>query len=58
LPGVTKLDVDGETVRIRTSDADATMRGLYASGVEVRDVTAHASDLDDVFLKLAQQEDP
>jgi hypothetical protein len=55
---VTKLDVDGETVRIRTSDADATMRGLYASGVEVRDVTAHASDLDDVFLKLAQQEDP
>jgi ABC-2 type transport system ATP-binding protein len=58
LPSVTKLDVDGETVRIRTSDADATMRALYASGVEVRDVTAHASDLDDVFLKLAQEEDP
>lgn len=56
LSGVTSLDVQDDTVRIRTSDADATMRALYASGIEIRDVTVHASDLDEVFLKLAQSE--
>jgi ABC-2 type transport system ATP-binding protein len=57
LPGVTALDAENETVRIRTTDADGTMRALYASGIEIRDVTVEVSHLDDVFLKLAQGEE-
>ena len=57
LPGTTAIDTEGQTVRIRTSDADATMRALYASGIEIHDVTVGASALDDVFLKLAHEED-
>lgn len=57
LPGVTAMQADSQTVRIQTTDADATMRALYASGVAIRDVTVQASDLDDVFLKLAQSEE-
>jgi ABC-2 type transport system ATP-binding protein len=57
LPGLTALDAENETVRIRTTDADGTMRALYASGIEIRDVTVETSHLDDVFLKLAQAEE-
>ena len=57
LPGLTALDAENETVRIRTTDADGTMRALYASGIEIRDVTVEASHLDDVSLKLAQSEE-
>ena len=61
LPGLTALDADSETVRIKTTDADGTMRArpVCASGIEIRDVTVETSHLDDVFLKLAQaEEDP
>ena len=59
LPGTIAIDTEGRTVRIRTSDADATMRALYSSGIEIHDVTVGASALDDVFLKLAhEQEEP
>lgn len=57
LPGTLAIDTEGQTVRIRTSDADATMRALYSSGIEIHDVTVGASALDDVFLKLAHEED-
>lgn len=33
------------------------MRALYSSGIEIHDVTVGASALDDVFLKLAHEED-
>lgn len=57
LPGGSSVEVDGRQVRIRTSDADATMRVLYRSGVDVRDISVEASDLDDVFLRLTQSEE-
>jgi ABC-2 type transport system ATP-binding protein len=57
LPGLTALDAENDAVRIRTTDADGTMRALYASGIEIRDVTVETSRLDDVFLKLAQAEE-
>jgi ABC-2 type transport system ATP-binding protein len=57
LSGARSVEIDGRQVRIRTSDADATMRVLYQSGVDVRDISVEASDLDDVFLRLTQSEE-
>ena len=56
LPGTIAIEAEGRTVRIRTSDADETMRALYSSDVEIHDVTVGASALEDVFLKLAHEE--
>ncbi len=58
LPGVSSLEIDGSRVRIVTADADETMRALYRSDVDVHGVSAKASDLDEVFLKLAQSQEP
>ena len=45
-------------MRIVTADADETMRALYRSDVDVLGVSAKPSDLDEVFLKLAQPQEP
>ena len=58
LPGVSSLEIEGNRVRIVTANADETMRALYRSDVDVHDVSAKESDLDEVFLKLAQSQEP
>ena len=58
IPGVSSLEIDGNRVRIVTSNADETMRALYRSDVDIHDVSAKQSDLDEVFLKLAQSQEP
>ncbi|WP_285574472.1 ABC transporter ATP-binding protein [Actinoallomurus iriomotensis] len=52
LPGVTGMEVRGGSVRLRTTDPDATVQALYASGVEVRDLEVKGADLEEAFLSL------
>lgn len=52
LPGVTELEVRGGTAQLRTTDTDATVQALYASGVAVRDLEVKGADLEDAFLSL------
>jgi ABC-2 type transport system ATP-binding protein len=52
LPGVTGVEVRGESVWLRTTDPDATVRALYASGIEVRDLEVKGADLEEAFLSL------
>ncbi|MGH3319722.1 MAG: ABC transporter ATP-binding protein [Streptosporangiaceae bacterium] len=57
LPGVTAVEIRGETAALRTIDADATVGALYASGVHVRDLEVSGADLEDAFLALTGDSD-
>jgi ABC-2 type transport system ATP-binding protein len=52
LPGVTGIELRGGAVRLRTTDPDATVQALYASGIEVRDLEVKGADLEEAFLAL------
>ena len=52
LPGVTAVEIRGGTAQLRSSDPDATVRALYASGLQVRDLEVKGADLEDAFLSL------
>ena len=56
LPTVSVLEVDRERARIRTSDLDATMKVLYRSDLDIREVSVEAATLDDVFKQLASSD--
>jgi ABC-2 type transport system ATP-binding protein len=52
LPGVTAVEVRGTAARLRTTDPDATVRALYATGIRVRDLEVKGAALEDAFLSL------
>ncbi len=52
LPGVTGVEVRGGSVQLRTSDSDQTVRALYASDINVRDLEVKGADLEDAFVSL------
>lgn len=52
LPGVTSVEVRGGTAELRTTDTDATVEALYASGVTVRGLELRGAGLEDAFLSL------
>jgi ABC-2 type transport system ATP-binding protein len=52
LPGVSTLERQAGRVVAQTSDADATVRALVASGLDWRDLEVHGASLDEVFLAL------
>ncbi len=52
LPGVSRLTLHGDDVRLTTGDADATVRALYAAGLAVRDLEVTGVGLEDAFLAL------
>ncbi len=52
LPGVTGIEVRGGSAQLRTTDPDATVQALYASGVQVRDLEVKGADLEEAFLSL------
>jgi ABC-2 type transport system ATP-binding protein len=52
LPGVTEVEVRGGTAQLRTTDTDATVQALYASGITVRDLEVKGADLEDAFLSI------
>jgi ABC-2 type transport system ATP-binding protein len=52
LPGVTGVEVRGGSAQLLTTDPDATVQALYASGVQVRDLEVKGADLEEAFLSL------
>jgi ABC-2 type transport system ATP-binding protein len=56
LPGVRSMERRGGSVRLESSDADTTLRALFASGVELRDIEVTGANLEDAFLALTHEE--
>ncbi|MCO5994885.1 ABC transporter ATP-binding protein [Actinoallomurus rhizosphaericola] len=52
LPGVSAVDVRGPVARLHTTDPDATVQALYATGLRVTDLEVKGADLEDAFLSL------
>ena len=52
LPSVIQVTRHGDDVRLTTSDADATVRALYASGLPIHNLEVTGAGLEDAFLAL------
>jgi ABC-2 type transport system ATP-binding protein len=52
LPDVTQVEWQQDIATLTTSNADATVRGLTASGIAWKNLEVHSADLDDIFLAL------
>ena len=57
LPFLTTLDVHGQTVRIRSSDADATVHALYGLGLYPRNLEVAGLGLEQAFVALTEAEE-
>ncbi|MFJ5264115.1 ABC transporter ATP-binding protein [Streptomyces sp. NPDC088387] len=57
LPALSALDVSGQTVRIRSTDADATVHALYGLGVYPRNLEVAGLGLEQAFLTLTAAEE-
>lgn len=55
LPGVLEVSVRGREVVLRTKDADATMRSLYATVPTVQDLQVTGADLEEALLALTAE---
>ncbi|MEZ0070769.1 ABC transporter ATP-binding protein [Planotetraspora sp. GP83] len=55
LPGVRRLEVRGDRVRLRSSDPDATVMALAEAGA-VRNLEVTPADLEDAFVVLTAKE--
>jgi ABC-2 type transport system ATP-binding protein len=54
LPQVTDLEVTGRTVRIRSTDADATVYAVYAAGLYPRHLEVAGLGLEQAFLAITE----
>jgi ABC-2 type transport system ATP-binding protein len=52
LPGVTAVEVHGDAVSVRSTDADAALRALLSTQPAAHDVEVAGADLEDAFLTL------
>jgi ABC-2 type transport system ATP-binding protein len=52
LPGVMGAAIREQAVRLATSDADTTVRALYAAGLAIRNLEVAGADLEDAFIAL------
>jgi len=57
LPFLTSLDVSGHTVRIQSSDADATVHALYGLGVYPRNLEVAGLGLEQAFVAITAAEE-
>ncbi|WP_208117155.1 ABC transporter ATP-binding protein [Streptomyces sp. NBC_00582] len=57
LPFLTALDVSGQTVRIQSSDADATVHALYGLGVYPRNLEVAGLGLEQAFVAITAAEE-
>ncbi|MGC0419184.1 ABC transporter ATP-binding protein [Embleya sp. AB8] len=57
LPGLAQLDLSGNTVRIRSTDADETVAAIYAAGFRPRGLEVAGLGLEQAFLAITQQAD-
>jgi len=49
---VARVEWQGETVTLTTSESDATVRALAASDLHWQNLEVHSVDMDDVFMAL------
>lgn len=52
LPGVRQVRMEGRAVALRTGDSDATLRALFATFDDVREVRTTSTDLESAFVSL------
>jgi ABC-2 type transport system ATP-binding protein len=57
LPFLTALDVSGHTVRIQSSDADATVHALYGLGLYPRNLEVAGLGLEQAFVAITAAEE-
>ncbi|MER6524796.1 ABC transporter ATP-binding protein [Streptomyces sp. NPDC001508] len=57
LPFLTTLDISGRTVRIRSTDADATVHALYGLGLYPRNLEVAGLGLEQAFVALTEAEE-
>ncbi|MEU6478254.1 ABC transporter ATP-binding protein [Streptomyces sp. NPDC047017] len=57
LPFLTSLDVSGQTVRIQSTDADATVHALYGLGVYPRNLEVAGLGLEQAFVAITEAEE-
>ena len=52
LPGVTAVEIHGESIRLSCSDSDAALRALLSNYPAARDLEVSGAALEDAFLEL------
>jgi ABC-2 type transport system ATP-binding protein len=57
LPFLTGIDISGRTVRIQSSDADATVHALYGLGVYPRNLEVAGLGLEQAFVAITTAEE-
>ncbi|MGW0625561.1 ABC transporter ATP-binding protein [Streptomyces sp. NPDC002758] len=57
LPFLTSIDVSGQTVRIQSTDADATVHALYGLGVYPRNLEVAGLGLEQAFVAITEAEE-
>lgn len=57
LPFLTSIDISGHTVRIQSSDADATVHALYGLGVFPRNLEVAGLGLEQAFVAITEAEE-
>ncbi len=57
LPFLTSIDISGQTVRIQSSDADATVHALYGLGVYPRNLEVTGLGLEQAFVAITEAEE-
>ncbi|MFG2939902.1 ABC transporter ATP-binding protein [Streptomyces sp. NPDC048282] len=57
LPFLTGMDVSGQTVRMQSSDADATVHALYGLGVYPRNLEVAGLGLEQAFVAITEAEE-
>ncbi|MET7289691.1 ABC transporter ATP-binding protein [Streptomyces sp. NPDC005573] len=57
LPFLTSHDVSGQTVRLQSSDADATVHALYGLGVYPRNLEVAGLGLEQAFVAITEAEE-
>ncbi|MFF7484526.1 ABC transporter ATP-binding protein [Streptomyces luteogriseus] len=57
LPFLTRIDISGRTVRIRSADADATVHALYGLGVRPRNLEVAGLGLEQAFVAITTAEE-
>ncbi|WP_416972107.1 ABC transporter ATP-binding protein [Streptomyces sp. 4F14] len=57
LPFLTSLDVSGRTVRIQSTDADATVHALYGTGLYPRNLEVTGLGLEQAFVAITEAEE-
>lgn len=52
LPGVTAVEIHGDSIRLTCTDSDAALRALLASSPGAKDIEVGGADLEDAFVAL------